>query len=50
VEESGWGAVRPSGIENIYMIYAEFFHGADHVSHIQKEVQAIVNNVMAAKY
>jgi phosphoglucomutase len=46
--ESGWFAVRPSGTEDIYKIYAESFRGADHLSRILEEVQTIVNEALAA--
>ncbi len=48
VAESGWFAARPSGTENIYKIYAESFHGADHLRRIQEEAQAIVSDTLAA--
>ena len=44
----GWFAVRPSGTESIYKIYAESFHGTDHLQLIQQEARAIVNRVLAA--
>ena len=47
VAESGWFAARPSGTENIYKIYAESFRGAEHLRHILKEAQTIVNNAIA---
>jgi phosphoglucomutase len=46
--ESGWFAVRPSGTEDIYKIYAESFRGADHLSRILEEAQTIVNEALAA--
>jgi phosphoglucomutase len=42
--KSGWFAVRPSGTENIYKIYAESFRGADHLRRILEEAQSIVND------
>jgi phosphoglucomutase len=48
VAESGWFAARPSGTENIYKIYAESFHGSDHLNRILEEAQTIVNNAIAA--
>lgn len=39
---SGWFAARPSGTENIYKIYAESFHDADHLQRIVAEAQEIV--------
>ena len=46
--ESGWFAVRPSGTENIYKIYAESFRGPDHLKRIQEEAQTIVSADFAA--
>ena len=46
--KSGWFAARPSGTEDIYKIYAESFHGADHLRRIQTEAQAIVGAALAA--
>jgi len=48
VAESGWFAARPSGTEEIYKIYAESFHGADHLKRIQEEAQMIVSAALAA--
>ncbi|MDO8653556.1 MAG: phosphoglucomutase (alpha-D-glucose-1,6-bisphosphate-dependent) [Undibacterium sp.] len=41
--EGGWFAVRPSGTEDIYKIYAESFHGKEHLCRIVEEAQAIVD-------
>jgi phosphoglucomutase len=41
--ENGWFAARPSGTEDVYKIYAESFHGPDHLKQIQTEAQALVN-------
>ena len=46
--ENGWFAVRPSGTENIYKIYAESLRGADHLRRLLTEAQAIVNDALAA--
>ena len=46
VTNSGWFAARPSGTENIYKIYAESFRGAEHLSRIQAEAQAIVTEAL----
>jgi phosphoglucomutase len=46
IAENGWFAARPSGTEDIYKIYAESFHGADHLRRIQEEAQAIVDEVL----
>jgi len=40
--ESGWFAARPSGTEDVYKIYAESFHGPDHLATIQEEARAVV--------
>jgi phosphoglucomutase len=42
---SGWFAVRPSGTEDIYKIYAESFKGADHLATIQQQAVEIVNEI-----
>jgi len=47
--ESGWFAVRPSGTEDVYKIYAESFHGQEHLQRIQEEARALVDKVFAAK-
>jgi len=44
--ENGWFAVRPSGTEDIYKIYAESFRGADHLRRILEEAQAIVSDAL----
>jgi len=48
ISESGWFAARPSGTENIYKIYAESFRGAEHLSRILEEAQAIVGAAIAS--
>jgi phosphoglucomutase len=45
--QHGWFAARPSGTEEIYKIYAESFLGADHLSRILAEAQAIVSDCFA---
>ena len=45
--EGGWFAARPSGTEDIYKIYAESFHGAEHLQRIVQEAQAIVDTALA---
>ena len=42
---SGWFAVRPSGTEDIYKIYAESFKGQDHLKQIQQQAVDIVNEI-----
>src|SRR5664279_3694577 len=46
IAESGWFAVRPSGTEDIYKIYAESFSGQSHLLRIVKEAQAIVDEAL----
>ena len=43
--DSGWFAIRPSGTEDIYKIYAESFKGEEHLAKIQEEAQAVVQKV-----
>lgn len=45
---SGWFAVRPSGTEDIYKIYAESFRGADHLAHVVEQAQTLVNAALEA--
>jgi len=49
VTENGWVAVRPSGTEDIYKVYAESFKGQDHLEKILEEGQAIVRELFAKK-
>lgn len=42
VTAHGWAAMRPSGTEDIYKIYAESFLSEEHLKQIQQEAQAIV--------
>jgi phosphoglucomutase len=37
--ESGWFAVRPSGTEEVYKIYAESFQSQAHLREIQQQAQ-----------
>lgn len=45
VAENGWVAVRPSGTEDIYKIYAESFKSEDHLEKVLKEGQEIVQDL-----
>jgi len=47
VAESGWFAVRPSGTEDVYKLYAESFRGRDHLHRIQAEAQDLVEATFA---
>ena len=46
VAENGWFALRPSGTEDIYKIYAESFRDEDHLRQIQQEAQDIADAVL----
>ena len=47
VTASGWFAVRPSGTEDVYKIYAESFRGRDHLRDIQRDAERIVAEALA---
>jgi phosphoglucomutase len=47
VTDEGWFAVRPSGTEDVYKLYAESFRDRAHLEKIQHEAQAIVNKLFA---
>ena len=42
VTENGWAAMRPSGTEDIYKIYAESFISETHLQRIQEEARNIL--------
>lgn len=46
VADSGWFALRPSGTEAIYKLYAESFRGAEHLQQIIAEAQALATNIL----
>ncbi|MEV3965132.1 phosphoglucomutase (alpha-D-glucose-1,6-bisphosphate-dependent) [Nocardia sp. NPDC050193] len=46
--ENAWFAARPSGTENKYKIYAESFHGAEHLAQVQEAAREMVGRVLAA--
>jgi phosphoglucomutase len=48
ITPQGWFAVRPSGTEDVYKLYAESFRGSDHLRRIQEEAQAITRTALAA--
>jgi phosphoglucomutase len=43
----GWFAVRPSGTENLYKIYAESFRDEAHLNAIVEEARLIVDKALA---
>jgi phosphoglucomutase len=47
ITDNGWFAVRPSGTEAVYKLYAESFRDSAHLARIQTEAQAIVARVFA---
>ena len=44
----GWFAVRPSGTENVYKLYAESARGPEHLARIQDEARTIVAGLFRA--
>ncbi|GGL09820.1 phosphoglucomutase (alpha-D-glucose-1,6-bisphosphate-dependent) [Nocardia jinanensis] len=45
--ENAWFAARPSGTENKYKIYAESFHGTEHLAKVQEAAREMVGRVLA---
>jgi phosphoglucomutase len=45
---NGWFAVRPSGTEDVYKLYAESFVGGEHLHRMQAEAQAMIGRVLAS--
>ena len=45
IAEDGWFAVRPSGTEAVYKLYAESFRDRAHLERIQAEAQALVTTL-----
>lgn len=43
---NAWFAARPSGTENKYKIYAESFHGPDHLAKVQEAARELVGRVL----
>jgi len=46
ISKNGWFAIRPSGTEDIYKIYAESFISQDHLELILKEAQTLVTSLL----
>ncbi|MBW3084538.1 Phosphoglucomutase [Austwickia sp. TVS 96-490-7B] len=42
VTENAWFAARPSGTEDVYKIYAESFHGPEHLAQVQDQARDVV--------
>jgi phosphoglucomutase len=47
VSENGWFAVRPSGTEDVYKLYAESFRDAQNLARIQDEARSLVSKLLA---
>jgi phosphoglucomutase len=47
ITDNGWFAVRPSGTEEVYKLYAESFRDRPHLERIQAEAQALVTRLFA---
>lgn len=46
---NGWFAVRPSGTEDLYKLYAESFLGDEHLNRLVDEAQSIVEGVESTR-
>ena len=44
--QDAWFAARPSGTEDVYKIYAESFHGPEHLAQVQQAAQDMVTEVL----
>jgi phosphoglucomutase len=47
IADKGWFAVRPSGTEDVYKLYAESFRDRQHLERIQKEALSLVARILA---
>ncbi|MBF6355019.1 alpha-D-glucose phosphate-specific phosphoglucomutase [Nocardia higoensis] len=45
--ENAWFAARPSGTEDKYKIYAESFHGPDHLAQVQAAAEEMVGKALS---
>lgn len=45
--ENAWFAARPSGTENKYKIYAESFHGPEHLVEVQTAAEELVGRALS---
>ena len=50
VAENSWFAVRPSGTEDVYKLYAESFRGPDHLRRVQDEARAILDTLFSTAH
>ncbi|HYZ27867.1 MAG TPA: hypothetical protein VE570_02345 [Thermoleophilaceae bacterium] len=48
VAERCWFAARPSGTEDVYKIYAESLHGAEHLEGVIAEARSVVQGAGVA--
>ncbi|MBA2533308.1 MAG: alpha-D-glucose phosphate-specific phosphoglucomutase [Nocardioidaceae bacterium] len=46
VTANAWFAARPSGTEDVYKIYAESFHGAEHLAEVQGQARQVVASAL----
>jgi len=47
VTPNAWFAIRPSGTEEVYKLYAESFLGTDHLRRVQREAETLVTRTLA---
>jgi phosphoglucomutase len=47
ITDNGWFAVRPSGTEDVYKLYAESFKDRAHLTRIRDEGQALIARLFA---
>ena len=45
--KNAWFAARPSGTENVYMVFAESFVSAEHLTQVQEEAKQVVSDALA---
>jgi phosphoglucomutase len=46
IAPNGWFAVRPSGTEDVYKVYAESFRGPEHLRRIQDDARRLVTGAL----
>lgn len=49
IAPNGWFAVRPSGTEDVYKVYAESFRGPEHLRRVQEDARRIVAEALKAR-